>query len=548
MSLFSSKTKNELEKLIEENDELKNTLHSFVQKHSSLTDLEAKIENAQKELSAVNNENISVKKILTESQEKLNELAPLVKELEEKKLTLESSISTIEISDEEITLKQQELEKLSKEHHELTESYQNLLSEFSSIQNDLDALKATEEKLRRIAGNYDGEIESIIDRLKTVQAELQNSVDKLRTEENQKLAAVKELDKRISISEEIKNNLENSVASIVIQLSEKEKIHSEFTANRENLHDEIRQKQKELDELEIKLNSARDTHGKLTAEISVSTSKRDSIADEIKRLDQIKSDIQDRILDFKSEEEKMVEAVVTKQMNIEDLEKRKYEIEENALKIETGLSQLMLKFSEELSGTKNTINDLRQEILEKEKELSAKEKILLEKTSQIAEYGGLTKVLQRERSTTEQLIANLKELYAEVNEEVLSLKEKTAEQKSFLKQLKAETSMLESRKETLDKELKQLLTGANNNYNTLEENRLIVEQDIINNKRILDELKEHVMQFRDELRDLRLEKSSIVAQKEEYSAKISELIALESSLKYKIAEHEKQLDNLPKQS
>ncbi len=39
MGLFSSKSKEEIEKLIEENDELKNTLHSILQKNQSLTEI-----------------------------------------------------------------------------------------------------------------------------------------------------------------------------------------------------------------------------------------------------------------------------------------------------------------------------------------------------------------------------------------------------------------------------------------------------------------------------------------------------------------------------
>jgi hypothetical protein len=51
MSLFTSKTKSEIEKLIEENDELKNTLHVVLQKHQSLIELERKLTEARKESS-----------------------------------------------------------------------------------------------------------------------------------------------------------------------------------------------------------------------------------------------------------------------------------------------------------------------------------------------------------------------------------------------------------------------------------------------------------------------------------------------------------------
>ena len=47
MSLFSSKTKNGIEKLVEENDELKNTLHTVLQKHQNLVELDIKLAEAR---------------------------------------------------------------------------------------------------------------------------------------------------------------------------------------------------------------------------------------------------------------------------------------------------------------------------------------------------------------------------------------------------------------------------------------------------------------------------------------------------------------------
>jgi len=49
MSLFSTKIKSEIEKLVEENDELKNTLHTVLQKHQNLSELDSKLTDARKE-------------------------------------------------------------------------------------------------------------------------------------------------------------------------------------------------------------------------------------------------------------------------------------------------------------------------------------------------------------------------------------------------------------------------------------------------------------------------------------------------------------------
>ena len=60
------------------------------------------------------------------------------------------------------------------------------------------------------------------------------------------------------MSEEIKNNLETSIAALVGQLSEKEKMFSEFIDKRDTLIDELRERQKEFDEHDYKFNYQRD--------------------------------------------------------------------------------------------------------------------------------------------------------------------------------------------------------------------------------------------------------------------------------------------------
>jgi len=50
MGLLSSKSKAEIDRLVEENDELKNKLHSVLQKHTSITELSNKLEETKKEL------------------------------------------------------------------------------------------------------------------------------------------------------------------------------------------------------------------------------------------------------------------------------------------------------------------------------------------------------------------------------------------------------------------------------------------------------------------------------------------------------------------
>lgn len=102
MGIFSSRKKDELDKLIEENDELKNTLHTFVQKHTSLSELEAKLEQSRKmwdklnsDLDVLKNNIGGYESELAQKQELLNNINYSVNDLEERKSLLEASISSL---------------------------------------------------------------------------------------------------------------------------------------------------------------------------------------------------------------------------------------------------------------------------------------------------------------------------------------------------------------------------------------------------------------------------------------------------------------------
>jgi len=75
----------------------------------------------------------------------------------------------------------------------------------------------------------------------------------------------------------------------------------------------------------------------------------------------------------------------------------------------------------------------------------------------------------------------------------------------------------------------------------MEEQRIY--QEIAEAQKELDELKNNITVVKAELRDLKLETTGVETQKEEFAAKISELIALEKNLKYRISEYEKKLAN-----
>jgi len=541
MGIFSSKTKNELEKLIEENDELKNTLHTFVQKHQSLTELNNKITESQKSFSDISNEVEKIKKQLTKFEEDLtsrkaaaNNANDLVERLEGRKKDLESTISLLE---QNSSLPEEVLKQLSGKSSQLDD----LNEQYLNLQKNISFLKQEEERLNNLLIQRDGNMDDALFKLRKAEDDFNKRVTELKNEESRKLSIIKNLDEKIHLSEEIKNTLDASISSFISQLTEKEKLFTELAANRDKILEEIRKNKSTYDELEYKFNFHKENLWRLEEDTKALAEKKIILSDEVRKFESIKSELQEKILQLRTNEDNLNESISSKQKIIEGLEKRKFEVEETYLQLENNLSQVLQKFIEEQTSAKSRIALLKQEILDKEKEISSKERLLLDKTSQIAEYGGLTKILQKERATTEQIITNLKDQQIDLNEQLPGLREKINRQKLLTQQLKAEIEQLEGKKESVEKELKSIITQINNSYSNLDETKQKLQQEVIEKRSELEEIKEQIEQFENVLRDLKVEVKQVDTQKEQFTAKVSELIALEKSLKHSISEHEKKL-------
>jgi len=541
MSLFSSKSKSEIEKLVEENDELKNTLHAVLQKHQNLIELDNKLTEARKQFSELQKQTEKYKDEIDSKTGLVRELTNSIESLNEKKTLVETQ--TDELTTSGFDARKDEIDNLNKHYNDLKFSYEKLLNEHSSLQHNVASLRLEEEKLTGTIGQYGGNIDESITRLKEIETELDERIAQLKIEESRRNSVIKALDEKITLSEDIKSNLELSLSAIVGQLAEKEKLFAEYSNQKDSLSEELRTKQKEYDGFELRFNFAKENIQKMEDEVHSLYEKRTSLSDEIHKYEVIKNEIQEKILIYRNEEENYSESLKQKQNAIEEIEKHKFEVEEAHLIVENNFSQVLLKFTEELSTAKNRLGSLRQEVLDKEKELNSKEKILLEKTTQIAEYGGMTKVLQKERAATEQFMRNLKEEFSELNDKVIQLKDEANKQKINLQQLRSETSSFEIKKESLEKEIKQLLNQTSENFSGLNENKQKLSLEVAQGSRELDELKELISKMRNELRDLKAETANVETQKEEFTAKISELIAMEKNLKYKISEHEKKINN-----
>lgn len=498
MSLFSSKSQAQIEKLTEENDELKNTLHTVLQKHTSHMELESKIEDSKKELARLsgiqkdleeNIQNLNLDKV--EKTHELDSVKNEIEELEENKIALQEEIDSIKIEPK--------------------------LEEIKRLGEQIESLKHDEDSLTE-------------------------KINKLKTEEAKKAVLLRNFDERISLSDEVKTNLDTSLNTIVHLISDKEKEHAELTIKIEQASQEFMRMQNEMLEFDRQHGNETEKLRKMSEETFALEQKKTKLQDEIRNAEIIKSQINEDILTNKDKEEEFEHKLNEIKEQILEAEKKKLEVEESHLQVENSLSETMRKFIDELNDTKTKLNATKQEIHNKEKILNEKEKVILEKSFQIAEYGGLNKVLQKEKAATEEMIAELKTQKNELSDNVAELKDKVAEQKILLNGIRTEHDSIKSKKEELEKRFKEFLDITNNSYSEAEKRNELLSSVLNEKTTQIEDLKSRIEKEKDQLRELKEEFTKVDLMKEEHTAKVSELIAQEKNLQKKISDLEQQIN------
>ena len=163
--------------------------------------------------------------------------------------------------------------------------------------------------------------------------------------------------------------------------------------------------------------------------------------------------------------------------------------------------------------------------------LRQKEKQYFETTSKVSEFEGQTRVLAKEKQQAAESIADLNRQKLDLSEDLMNLQNKEAMQKDFLNELKIESENLSSKKSLLERELKDLLDGINENYTRTEKRKDSIIVEISENEKNLNKLTASVAEAKKELQKLKEETARLELQKEEFTAKISNLAALEQRMK-----------------
>ena len=403
MSLFSTKKQDEIDKLVNENDELKNQLHSVLLKQGSFEELENNLIRTKKEIAELQQKDESLLKnisdqeaAITDKEKYLGDLNSKILELEEIKDNLHSTINAystqvslledrarlldekvaqsaeIEIKlasivakketlDRDVADKEQTFAYLSTIEREIQADLEKERAELDSIKNQVISLQTEietssiqyDESKNRIA-SIAGEEESVQKRLSL-----------LAEEETRKNTYIKSLEDKILLNEEIKSNLETTLADLVAQLNRNENSYLEQSEKREIIQNEILSLRKERDDLDNKLNLAKEQFEVFQQEASKHTVLLNTLGEEVRKLEGLKEQLEREIETLKSDADKSLNDAEEKKIFLAEIEASIKEIEKLHIMTDKGFGALIEKYMADFDEARKMKNDLENEITTK---------------------------------------------------------------------------------------------------------------------------------------------------------------------------------------
>ena len=506
MSLLGSKKQNEIDRLIGENDELKNQLHTVLLKHGSHEELEKNLIQAKKELADLLHRSNSLAQSIesldtgrSEKEKYLGELNSKILELEDIKENLHSTIaaygSQVSILEErareldekmtravEIETKLAEAsekkEKLDRDIAEKEQSFAYLSTIEREIQAELENERNSLEAVKAETSSMHGEIQMLnesfenlqnnIARIKEEEESLKLRINNYSEEELRKSAVIKNLDDKIQLNEEIKNNLENNLAELVARLNISEKAYFEHSQKRDELQNELLELTKERDSLESKLGIAKEQLGVFNAEAEKHTTLLAELGNEIRKIEAKKDSLNKEIEDLEIAAEEKTADVEEKKLLLDALELGKKEIEQSNLNLSNEFGSLIEKYMTDFEDTRKIHDELEEALTAKKEEALSVDKDLLEKKAGVDAKRNELELLSNEYSRLSAEADKLKAGREDLIESISSLRENIASYTARFTSLRYETENMQMKKSDLQRDFAYMMTQISREYSEAE--------------------------------------------------------------------------------
>jgi len=597
MGIFNQKDNQEIERLKEENEELRNTLHNVLSKHKNFEELEKKIEAEKMKLSEMAKEeqriedfleNTSSDKVsksnlifeltkqigdLTKSKEQLGfeakTLEETLKKLDDKRREYEVNIKLLLV---DLEKREAEVELFDNNINELTQANTKLNEELSLQEGKVESLRNTSNDLleqietfeqrllttderitekESIQKKIEVEVELLTNNLEELKDEtdaLSHKVEEQKKIEEEKRTTINTLEERLAYDEEIRANLQKGLADMTKQLNEKDKLFNDYSTKKDNVLQEIQIKLNELENIKNEITNNTKENKIVLEETELLKQKKKDLIKELENFKTVKVEIERDLFSKQENLTELDEKINDNKKKISELENKRYRIEENNILLESSLTETTLKFTEEINAAKTKLSSIKRIIVEKERNLNNKEKLFNEMNTQVYEYTGMVQLLKKEKGNYEQKIAELKKEKTELMEEMPSFKEKENKHKLRIGQLKSELEVFEVKKKNIERDFGEFLESRSKNFNESQKNSEILSNEITRKESILEKLDTGLDDLKASSRILKDEIAKAELEKEEHSTNIAQLIAMEKTFQLKVESYKKELERIEEET
>ena len=568
MGLFNSK---ELEKIRNENEELKTKFHFMYEKENQAENLKKTLIILKKEISETNTSKNEIKDSLGDLKLKykrkegeVEQMNKLILELDKKKFELKETVNSY---DNEIKNVSNIIEKkyddtdLDIPSIEDAKTVDDIELFLKNLKNNLISLKDDEVKLSKVIELKNLEIKDLENKNKKLveeQEKIEREIDgekdrlnELQITENDLINKKRELIGNNEELEKKKEELNGIITEFETDVRTKRELKDSLQSESLNLEENIITQNDKLNEtlevnknLEEKKSQSQKRIYEIDQSLKIKAKKLSSFNTEILHQEQNFEKIKSEIDRLQTEKEKL-EADFTEKNNslrnydikIEKikelcslLEIRRGEIEKGNLTLENRFTNMFQKFNSELNKINQKRNLLEKIVLAKEKEIENNDQDLFEKIASLEESERVLNMRQIEADSLEKYIKTLQEKKDYLSNEINIITNNYEKQKKQKEILNNEIQILVNNKNKIDCDIQNLIDVMVSSYNRSDERKKEIEKDVKLYDEQLDTYKERINESMNELLEIQSSVSGLKLEHEELRANTSKLIRSKKKL------------------
>ncbi|XP_052653860.1 CAP-Gly domain-containing linker protein 1 isoform X2 [Harpia harpyja] len=423
------------------------------------------------------------------AEEKLLDLAALQKANSEGKLEIQKLSKQLEAAEKQIQNLETEKVDGSSKASNLAKELQGKEQKLLDLEKNLSAVNQVKDSLENELQVLKDKFTSAADEAENVQQTMQETIKKLNQKEEQFALMSSELEqlkssltvmeKKLKEREEREQQLIEAKAKLENDIAEIMKSSGDSSAQLTKMNDELRLKERQLDQIQLELTKANEKAVQLQKNVEQTTQKAEQSQQETLKIHQAElKNMQDQLTDMKKQ-------IETSQNQYKDLQ-AKYEKE---------TSEMITKHDADIKGFKQNLLDAEEAL-----------KIAQKKNDE------LEKQAEELKNQAEQAKA------AKMAEDVFQTVEKVTKEKDAIHKEKIETlASLENSRQTNEK--------LQNELDMLKQNNLKNEEELNKSKELLNLENQKVEELRKEFEALKLaaaQKSQQLAALQEENVKLAE--------------------------